>query len=177
MFATIRKSAFPLNYRCFSTTTALMVNQRAIYYESHGDPSKVLSAITLPALAEPSGSAVNLRVLLTPINPSDINAVQGVYPLKPEPTKLANGGSIYIPGNEGLAQVEQVGPEVHGLANGDWVIFAKKQAGTWSSGLTVNETDVIKVNKVDGFTDVHAATLSVRSPIIIFLNIEAFMLR
>lgn len=137
------------------------LKQRAVYYESHGDPSSVLSAITLPALSPPTATGVNIKVLLSPINPSDINAIQGIYPLKPGPTKLEDGRTIYIPGNEGLAEVEDVGPDVKGLSKGDWVIFAKKQAGTWSSGMSVNEQDLVKIERAEGLTDVHAATLAV----------------
>jgi NADPH:quinone reductase-like Zn-dependent oxidoreductase len=68
---------------------------------------------------------------------------------------------VFIPGNEGLAQVEDVGSSVKSLSKGDWVIFAKKQAGTWSSGMSVSENEVIKVDRAEGLADVHAATLSV----------------
>lgn len=148
--------------RLFSTSARIMANlkQRGVYYESHGDPKSVLSAITLPALQQPSASGINIKVLLAPINPSDINAVQGVYPLKPSPTEV-DGKTVYIPGNEGLGEVQDVGPDVKGLSKGDWVIFAKKQPGTWRSGLSLNEQDVIKVEKAEGLTDVHAATLAV----------------
>ncbi len=42
--------------------------------------------------------------LQSPINPSDINTVEGKYPLQPELPGT--------PGNDGLGRVEAVGPKV-----------------------------------------------------------------
>ena len=39
-----------------------------------------------------------------PVNPSDVNTVQGVYPLKPDPPR--------VPGHEGVGQVLEVGSAV-----------------------------------------------------------------
>jgi trans-2-enoyl-CoA reductase len=143
------------------TFTQQMAKERLIYFKSPGAAATVLSAATISALPEPSGTSVNLKVLLAPINPSDIGIIRGGVPLRPAETKLSSGQTVYVPGNEGLGQVEQVGPDVKGLSKGDWVIFARLQCGTWRSGLTVAENDVIKVGPTDGLSDVQAATLAV----------------
>ena len=50
-----------------------------------------------------------------PINPSDINTIEGKYPLTPE---LPG-----VPGHEGVGVVEAVGPKV----NSTWWMFAVRR--------------------------------------------------
>lgn len=133
---------------------------RAVVYSSTGNPSQVLSARTLPPLQPPSSTQLNLRVLLFPINPADINVIEGVYPSKP--SIRPDLGNIFIAGNEGLAEVVDVGDSVKGVAPGDWVIMSKSQVGTWASQLSVGEGDVIKVPK--GLSEVQAATMRINPP-------------
>jgi trans-2-enoyl-CoA reductase len=106
-----------------------------------------------------------LRVLLSPINPADINVLQGVYPAKPTASILPGlSGDIFVAGNEGLAEVSALGSGTgeHDLAVGDWVIIAKPQSGTWASARNLHARDVIKVPRKAGVTEVHAATMTVR---------------
>ena len=57
-----------------------------------------------------------------PINPADINTIQGTYGVKPPlPFTL---------GNEGFGRVEQVGNSVAHLEAGDWVIPINNAWGT-----------------------------------------------
>ena len=139
---------------------------RAIVYESNGDPTSVLSVVTYPSHPRPAGSSVTVRHLLSPIHPSDINAVEGVYPYQPGARQLNVNGqerTLHIPGKEGLGEIMDVGESVKGLKEGDWVVFVKSQSGTWSSSQTVEEGDVIKVDRETGISAVNAATLVVRS--------------
>ena len=139
---------------------------RAVVYESNGNPASVLSVVTYPSPPKPTGSSIAVKHLLSPVNPSDINAVEGVYPYQPRARQLNVGGqdrTLYIPGKEGLGEIIDVGEDVKGLKKGDWVVFAKNQSGTWSSGQVLEEGDVIKVDKETGISAVNAATLVVRS--------------
>ncbi|KZT30021.1 NAD-binding protein [Neolentinus lepideus HHB14362 ss-1] len=136
--------------------------QRAIQYERNGEPSSVLSTITYPDLPPPPAYGVNIKYLLSPVNPADINVIQGVYPAKKAVQQFGPSEYGLVAGNEGLAIVESLGDEARnkfGLKEGDWVIMAKQQAGTWSSGLCVTAQDIIKVPKDVG--EVHAATITV----------------
>lgn len=84
----------------------------------------------LPALTP---DTVHVKFVASPINPADVNQVQGAYPLKPpfqllgdtDDTKYAVGG------NEGVAQVIATGDNVKGLKVGDQVIMAQAGYGTW----------------------------------------------
>lgn len=139
---------------------------RAVVYESNGNPASVVSVVTYPPLPKPTGSSITVKHLLSPVHPSDINAVEGVYPYQPRARQLNINGqerTLHIPGNEGLGEIADVGENVKGLNKGDWVVFGKGQSGTWSSGQTLEEGDVIKVDRESGISAVNAATLVVRS--------------
>lgn len=66
---------------------------------------------------------VLIRMLAAPVNPSDINTVQGVYPLGPK----YHG----IGGHEGVGTVVQTGSGVSGLKEGDHVVPLVSGLGTW----------------------------------------------
>jgi mitochondrial enoyl-[acyl-carrier protein] reductase / trans-2-enoyl-CoA reductase len=69
-----------------------------------------------------------------------------------------------VGGNEGLAVVTDVGDGVAGLSKHDWVVMNKSQAGTWSSRRNVGAADVLKLNNVQGVSEVQAATITVNPP-------------
>ncbi|KAG6861333.1 hypothetical protein C0995_001312 [Termitomyces sp. Mi166 len=144
---------------------------RAVVYAQHGDPATVLTALSYRPLPPPAKNTLNVRFLLAPINPADINVIEGVYPAKPElrhdlaPSGLgSNETPAFVGGNEGLAQVTEVGEGVQGLKDGDWVIMTKPQVGTWCTGRNVGMDDVEKVPRVEGLSEVHAATMTVNPP-------------
>lgn len=144
---------------------------RAIVYESNGDPTSVLSAVTFPPPHPLEGKSISVKILLSPINPSDVHVVHGSYAIQPVPRELEVNGqkkALYVPGNEGLGQIVEVGPEVKGLKKGDWVVFGKSQSGTWSSGQVLEEENVIKVDQGSGISAVNASTLAVSCPLVDF---------
>ncbi|XP_053432598.1 enoyl-[acyl-carrier-protein] reductase, mitochondrial isoform X3 [Nycticebus coucang] len=76
-------------------------------------------------------------MLAAPINPSDINMIQGNYGLLP---KLPAVG-----GNEGVGQVVAVGSNVTSLKPGDWVIPANASLGTWRTEAVFSEEALMRV--------------------------------
>lgn len=89
--------------------------------------------------------------MAAPINPADINTIQGVYPIKP--TLPA------IPGNEGVAEIIAVGDDVKKLKIGDWVIPVKNAWGTWRTHALCSENELQKITS--GLDVVSAATMSI----------------
>lgn len=155
-----------LSARSFSTSARY--RDRAVVYSKNGDPANVLSVLTYPNIQPPPPNSVNLRFLLAPVNPADINVIEGVYPTQPTKTDaLAPSGkgsedeSVFVGGNEGLACVTAVGEGVHSLKVNDWVIMIKQQAGTWASHRNVAVVDVAKVPDADRLSEVQAATITV----------------
>lgn len=138
------------------------ISHRAVIFSEPGAPCQVASVKTFPRpLPPPRKGEVQLRVCLAPINPSDINVIQGVYPMKPRSREnLGTSHPVFIPGNEGLGEVIATGPSVNGLTVGDRVVMGVPQAGTWSNYMNIKANDLILVRP--GVSDVQAATMSVR---------------
>jgi trans-2-enoyl-CoA reductase len=84
----------------------------------------------LPAL---TSNTVHVKFLASPINPADVNMIQGAYPIKPTFQKLDADDDklLAVGGNEGLAEVIAVGDQVGELKVGDQVVMAKTGYGTW----------------------------------------------
>jgi trans-2-enoyl-CoA reductase len=131
---------------------------RAIVYEAHGKPEEVLSLRAAP-LREPATGEALVRMLAAPINPADLNQIEGKYPIKfPLPA---------IPGFEGAGVVEAV----HGVpdpAIGARVILPH-DLGTWrekavvaADKLTVVPNDIapeqaamLKINPITAWRLLH----------------------
>jgi len=73
-------------------------------------------------LGELTENAVRVRFLASPINPSDLNQIEGTYPVKPLELPAVGG-------NEGVARVEEVGKMVEGFKVGDLVVPAISALG------------------------------------------------
>ncbi|EGD80978.1 hypothetical protein PTSG_01560 [Salpingoeca rosetta] len=124
---------------------------RQLMYTAHGPPLSAL-AMRSGTIPTPGASEVLVKFLASPINPSDINQVEGVYPKSPSLPAVG--------GNEGLAEVVQVGRDcATDLKEGDRVIPRWSCLGTWTSHLASDAGNFIKL---PGDVDpLQAATLSV----------------
>lgn len=78
-----------------------------------------------------------VKWLYAPVNPADINTIQGKYPSKP-PLPA-------VPGNEGVGEIEAVGSNVKELCVGDKVVPNGANKGTWRSRGMYKSTEVFKV--------------------------------
>ncbi|RPD64358.1 NAD(P)-binding protein [Lentinus tigrinus ALCF2SS1-7] len=148
--------------KAFSTSSTRYAN-RAVVYTETGNPADVLRVQSYDPLPSPPSDSVNIRFYFSPINPSDINLVQGVYPAKPAQLQLSAEQQAFVGGNEGVAEVVDVGNAVQGLRKGDRVVVGKPQFGTWSSSRVVPAQDLIKLPS-SGLSDVNAATIIVNPP-------------
>ena len=152
--------------RLFSTSARVQEN-RAIVYSQNGQPADVLRALTVPSLTTPAApQTVNVRFVLSPINPADVNVIEGVYPSKPQPLTFPGvRGDVFVGGNEGLAEVMDLGEGVRNLQRGDWVVIKASQVGTWRSVANLREEQLLKVPRLEGLSEVNAATMMVRLPL------------
>lgn len=113
--------------------------------------------------------AVVLRTLAAPINPADVNTIQGTYGAKPDFNSPANmqlgtAEPSAVPGNEGCFEVVSVGSGVKNLKKGDWVIPASTGMGTWRTHALVEQADRALLRVPDGdspLTPIQAAMVSV----------------
>jgi len=119
-------------------------------YAEFGEPGNVLKMCSeqLPA---PENDKILVKILLSPINPADINTIQGKYPVKPEFPAIA--------GNECVAEVLQVGNSVKSLKAGDIIVPLSTGLGTWRTHGIFKEDEVLKVP--EGVPLTEAASINV----------------
>lgn len=99
----------------------------AAVYETHGKPSEVLQLQRMP-WPVPAADEVVVVVRAAPINPADLNAIEGKYPVRP--------ALPATPGFEGSGVVVELGSAVKNLASGALVLLPH-HVGTWREALAV----------------------------------------
>uniref|UniRef100_A0A023G512 Enoyl-[acyl-carrier-protein] reductase, mitochondrial n=1 Tax=Amblyomma triste TaxID=251400 RepID=A0A023G512_AMBTT len=126
----------------------------AVQYKEFGDPCKVLELTEDPAPESLGAEEILVKILAAPINPSDINIIQGTYGYRPDlPAKA---------GLEGVGEVVEVGPQVRNMEVGSWVLLPGGAWGTWRNFGKGDQKGFRKVsNKLDVVT---AATMTVNTP-------------
>ncbi|KAI8936835.1 hypothetical protein NX059_006072 [Plenodomus lindquistii] len=138
---------------------------KALTFADYGDPSAVLS-LHSHSISPPHSNLMTLRFLASPINPADINQIQGVYPSKPTfTTSLGTANPIAVAGNEGVAEIIALGEAVkkQGFTKGDWVFMKGPGFGTWRTHASATTNDVVKLDAEmrQGITAIQAGTVSI----------------
>lgn len=138
---------------------------KALTIGEYGDPPAVLK-LHKHSISPPHGDQMTLRFLASPINPADINQIQGVYPSKPTwTTSLGTSKEIAVAGNEGVAEIIALGDKAKaaGFKKGDWVIMKGPGYGTWRTHMSAVPSQVVKLEEGvrEGITPVQAGTISV----------------
>ncbi|XP_003386702.2 PREDICTED: trans-2-enoyl-CoA reductase, mitochondrial-like [Amphimedon queenslandica] len=125
-----------------------------LVYGEYGDPGTVLKLEEIPVAEDLKDDEIEVDMLCAPVNPSDMNQIQGTYPFKSELPAVG--------GNEGVGLVRRCGLRVTGMKEGDWVIPILPGVGTWRSTLISNCNKFLKVSSSTGLD--FAATLQVNPP-------------
>lgn len=99
----------------------------AIVYHEHGIPQEV-ARLEESALVEPLPNEVLVKIAFAPINPADLNLLEGKYPVRP---KLPAVGGV-----EGAGVIEQIGGDVKDFKIGDHVLIPWG-VGTWREACVV----------------------------------------
>ena len=109
-----------------------MKTVQALRYHQFGKPDDVLTLdeISLPEIGP---GKVLIRLLASPINPSDIGSILGVYGNLPELPAVA--------GLEGIAEIVEIGSAVDELQPGQWVRFPE-QAGVWQEACVADAANL-----------------------------------
>ena len=112
-----------------------MKSIKAAVYETHGNPAEVLRVEERP-WPTPKADEVVVELRAAPINPADINAIEGKYPTRsPLPA---------IPGFEGAGVVSEAGSEISNLKPGTPVIMPHN-FGTWRDAGAVRAEELVVV--------------------------------
>ncbi|XP_055833142.1 enoyl-[acyl-carrier-protein] reductase, mitochondrial-like [Solanum dulcamara] len=136
---------------------------KAVVYDQHGSPDVVTRVTELPPV-EIKDNDVCVRMLAAPINPSDINRIEGVYPVRPPMPAVG--------GYEGVGEVHAIGSAVKGLSPGDWVIPSPPSSGTWQTYVVKEQTVWQKIDKSTPME--YAATVTV-NPLTALRMLEDFV--
>ena len=105
----------------------------SVRFHSFGKPIDVaqLEAIEIPALGL---GQLLVKMLASPVNPADINFIQGNYGVKPD-----------LPASPGIeACAEVLESKAEGFAAGDKVIFIER-VGTWQSHLVCDAQKALRI--------------------------------
>ncbi|HSP45016.1 MAG TPA: 2-enoyl thioester reductase domain-containing protein [Chthoniobacterales bacterium] len=94
---------------------------KAAVYETHGNPEEVLRIVEC-SWPQPGPDEVVVKMSAAPINPADLNSIEGKYPIK--------AGLPATPGMEGAGFVVEIGSAVRELGIGTQVILPHS-FGTW----------------------------------------------
>jgi trans-2-enoyl-CoA reductase len=110
-------------------------NISAVVYERHGNPTDVLSIETRP-WPKPAPDEAVVQMRAAPINPADLNAIEGKYPLRPQLPAT--------PGFEGAGVIVDLGTEAKGIAASALVILPHN-TGTWRDAVAVKASELVAV--------------------------------
>jgi trans-2-enoyl-CoA reductase len=106
-----------------------------VVYETHGNPADVLRLEKRP-WPEPAADEAVVQMRAAPINPADINSIEGKYPgYRQVPA---------VPGMEGAGFIVDLGEKANGITKGASVILPHN-LGTWREAVAVKATDLIAV--------------------------------
>jgi len=121
----------------------------AAVYETHGNPADVLHVDSQPWPTPASGEVI-VKMRAAPINPADLNQIEGKYPVRADLPAT--------PGFEGAGIVVDVGSDVKDLTSGALVILPHN-VGTWRDAVAVNAGELVVVPA--DIKPVHAAMLKI----------------
>ncbi len=111
---------------------------KAIRFEQFGEPADVLKVAEMPD-PKPGRGEVRVRVIASPINPSDLLTVRGKYGVLPT--------LPFTPGYEGVGIVEEAGPgSVGKLLVGRRVALLGQAGGAWAEQVIMPALRVVPVS-------------------------------
>ncbi|GEQ70807.1 hypothetical protein JCM33374_g4486 [Metschnikowia sp. JCM 33374] len=162
-----------------------MLTAKAVVFSEHGEPADVLHTHTYE-IDENSldANSIIVKTVGSPVNPSDINQIQGVYPSQPEKTTaLGTEKPSAVCGNEGLFEILHVGSDVKNFKVGDWAVPTSVNFGTWRTHALCSADKMMKLpnpeqskanGKPQGLTVNQGATISV-NPLTAYLMLNHYV--
>jgi hypothetical protein len=113
-------------------TSVRTLSSRAIIFPSTGNPHDVLSLHSYTLPDTPGPDSILVKFLAAPINPADLNQIEGVYPSKAKFQSIpGKEGDWAVGGNEGVVKIIGVGKNIiqPGIETGRWAIMKSTAFG------------------------------------------------
>lgn len=104
-----------------------------VVYDTHGNPAEVLRLEKRP-WPQPAPDEAVVQMRAAPINPADLNAIEGKYPVRP-PLPAT-------PGFEGAGVVVDLGAKVTNVAI-DAQVILPHTVGTWREAVAVKANELV----------------------------------
>jgi len=121
---------------------------KVVVYERHGNPADVLQIKTEP-WPKPAADEVVVAMRAAPVNPADINAIEGKYPARREVPA--------VPGFEGAGVVVEATANSSVAKNA--LVILPHNIGTWREAVAVKASDLVVVPS--GIDPAQAAMLKI----------------
>lgn len=144
MFLTKAHLFFNISKFSNNLATQKYLTSYALQYLQYGEPSKVIEKVDISTTVDRplNNDEILVEFLASPINPADINTIQGVYAIKPQLPAIG--------GNEAVAKVIGLGKDVSNLQESDWVLPTVNASGTWRNHGIYKRNELIKIrNDID----------------------------
>jgi mitochondrial enoyl-[acyl-carrier protein] reductase / trans-2-enoyl-CoA reductase len=142
----LQKSRILVNFLSKRSMSNRVFQINTLKLHEHGNLEDNTLKLSTTSLKE---SDVNLKqneifvkLIAAPINPADINTIQGNYSKAAMPFSLPS-----VIGNEGLFEVVKVSETNKNIQKGDWVIPIESGWGTWRSHAIENQEKFLKIPK------------------------------
>ena len=126
-------------------------SSQSIRYNEFGKPNEVLFLEEQP-VPEPSSIEVVIKLLASPINPSDIGSILGKYGTLKELPATA--------GLEGIGEIVELGSAVTSLSVGQWVQMPES-SGVWKSHMIAPAQEL---RALPSGLDAHSASMASVNP-------------
>jgi NADPH:quinone reductase-like Zn-dependent oxidoreductase len=110
---------------------------KAVVCDRWGDPEQVLQVREVPPPAAPKSGEVRVRMLASPINPSDLLMVRGAYGKQPR--------LPCVPGFEGVGVVEEGSGLLAWRVKGKRVAVLNSTSGNWQEQVTIPARQAVPV--------------------------------
>ncbi|XP_037944699.1 enoyl-[acyl-carrier-protein] reductase, mitochondrial [Teleopsis dalmanni] len=134
----------------FIINRGMKVLAKSLQFSGYGEAADVLKIVD-DKIDCPKDKQVLVKILAAPINPADINTIQGKYPVKPKFPAVG--------GNEFVAEVVEVGADVSKFKLGQRVVPSISGLGTWRTYGVFSEDQLLPISDKIGLAE--AATLTV----------------
>jgi NADPH:quinone reductase-like Zn-dependent oxidoreductase len=122
-----------------------MAQMKSVQFDHYGEPTDVLTVREQP-VPEPAEGEARVRIVASPVNPSELSFVRGHYAsVQPDFPASVGFEGVRKPdfpasvGFEGVGIVETVGPQVQGLVPGQRVAAINAEGGNWAEYAVVPE--------------------------------------